>query len=114
MKNYFLNTPYVKIWGDMIMLLTKKSSFISSKTSYYFSKIICQREDLRVVFLSENRKLEIIYGHENRVFACYLSDINTGESISWKSKAPEIIRFDSLEDLEVEIDKWMNFLKAEL
>jgi hypothetical protein len=114
MENYFSDTPYYKIWGDVIALIIQKSSFISSETSYSFSRIICQKEDVREIFLSEDKQLEIIYGHENRAFLCLLSDSKTGERVDWKTRPPAIIKFTTLPELEIEIDKWMHFLKGEL
>lgn len=114
MENYFSETPYYKKWGDIISLLSKKSSFISSNTLYSFSKTVCQREDVREIFLLEDKQLEIIYGHEDRMFFCRLSNIKTGEIIRWKSSPPEITKFNNLRELEIEIDKWMDYLKLEL
>lgn len=114
MQNYFSDTPVYKIWCDVISLLSKKISFISLNFSYSLSKIICQREEVKAIFLLKDLQLELIYAHEYRMFFCLLTNINNQEVIKWKSKPPEINKFNSFEDLEIEIDCWIDFLKREL
>lgn len=114
MNNYFQDTPVYKIWCDVISILSKKSSFVFLNSPYSFSKIICQREELRAIFLLKDLQLELIYAHENRVFFCLLSNINTQEALKWKLRPPKINTLNSFEDLEIEIDCWIDFLKREL
>ena len=114
MENYFSETPYYKIWCDIITLLSQKCSFISTITPYSFNKIECKREEVTKLYIFNDKKLEIIYGHESRIFYCRLSNLNTGENISWKSSPPTITKFNNFNELEIEMDKWMAFLKTEL
>ena len=115
MQNYFIDTPIYKIWISVIDILTPKSGYIISEFNYHFKDIVCSRDCLVVAYIKNNLSLELVYAHEYRSFYCRLIDIETNSSRAWRNSPPALKKnIETLSELEIEIDKWMFFLKIEL
>lgn len=115
MQNYFTDTPIYKIWISVIDIITPKSGFTISEFNYQFKDIVCNRECLVITYVKNNLKLELVYAHEYRSYFCRLIDIETNSNKAWRNSPPAMKKnLENLIDLEIEIDKWMSFLKAEL
>jgi hypothetical protein len=115
MQNYFSDTPIYKIWISVIDTLIPRSEFIISEFNFQFRDIVCNREGIVIVYIKKNFKLELVYAHEYRSFFCRLIDIETNLSYAWRNTPPaEKKNYETLSELEIEIDKWMSFLLTEL
>ena len=115
MQNYFIDTPIYKIWISVIDILTPKSAYIISEFNYQFKNIVCCRECLVIAYIKKNIKLELVYAHEYRNFSCRLIDIETNIAKAWRNSPPAMKKnLETLSELEIEINKWLSFLKTEL
>lgn len=114
MKNYFMDTPIYKIWIDYINSTSPKMSFIISQKNFAFKHLKCTREEIIKVYENNEIQLEMIFALESRFFYCRKIDKRSSEALPWTEEAPTVQKVDGFSDLEVEIEKWMQFLKSNL
>lgn len=114
MKNYFMDTPVYKMWIDYIDYSSPKMSFIVSQKKYAFRYLKCTREEIIKTYYRNEIELELVYAVENRFFYCRKFHSIRPEEQVWSTKPPIIQKVNDFAELQVEIEKWMQYLKDEL
>ena len=114
MNNYFMDTPVFKIWIDFIAYLSPRTSFIVSQKKYSFKYLKFTREELIKVYENNEIQLEMVFALESRFFYCRKIDKRGSESLSWTEEAPTVQKVNNFSELEVEIEKWIQYLKNNL
>ena len=114
MNNYFLETPVYKIWMEVIDFLSPGSYFLVQNKKYSFENIVCSREEVKYLFSKEFLNLELIYAQEYRLFFARLTDAENGNLINWENKSPELKKVRTLDELKMEIQNWLDFIRVEI